>query len=271
MTKSGNSTRKSGELLHAKHAFPPNNLGYCGPDVQGRILDYLHDHSSGENLHAVLTKFESAYPFVKMIAKSTGRKPFDYEVSEAYWLGNSLLHQVAPTEFFRFTHQYLAPSRKLVGKDDALPMEGTKYLFRKIGKIAKPHHTFYVLGLYARSSAKSGTEDKILQLMDSCRISWGKVVEVKKDSLLVERPPLFLDNERLSLARPQKKEIKYDPEIRPFEDIRKGDWVSIHWNFASEKIAPHQLRNLKRFTALDIEATNRLVTSKNAGDAANHK
>lgn len=254
--------RREGELLHAKHAFPPNSLGYCGPDVRGRIEDYLHKREHGKDLVPVLTKFEAAYPFLKMIAKSTGRDPFDYRVAEAYWLGNSLLDYVQPPDFFEFTHKDLSYSRKMVGKSNSPKKEEVKSIFKDVGPIAKPHHTFYVLGIYARSSIRAGTEGLLLELMDSCRISWGKVLELRHASLIVERPSLELKNGVLSLGLAARKEIKYDPEISPFANIRKGDWVSVHWNFASEKLMTYQLRNLELYTKLDIKAANKLAASK---------
>ena len=62
----------------------PNSLGYCGPDENGKILEHLHDSSVSEDLTTMLSKFEAAYPFVRMIAKSTGMSPFDKAVTEAY-------------------------------------------------------------------------------------------------------------------------------------------------------------------------------------------
>ena len=73
-----------------------------------------------------------------MIAKSTGRKPFDYDVAEAYWIGNPLLDSVKPVEFYEFTHKGL--NAKLQKKD-------SKLLFKQLGAVAKPHHTFYVMGM----------------------------------------------------------------------------------------------------------------------------
>lgn len=253
------SPEDEGELLHAKHALAPNSLGYCGPDENGRILEHLHDSLVDESLDSTLKRFEAAYPFVRMIAKATGRNPFDREVTEAYWIGNSLLDRVEPAEFYEFAHQDLSPSRKKAGRTDSVHRQETKSLFKELGHMAKPHHTFYVLGMYSRSSIRAGSEGKLLQLMDSCRISWGRVAEVKRAGLVVERPNLAMDQGRLSLARAEKKEIHYDPRIPSFANIRKGDWVSIHWNFASEKLTQAQLRNLKKYTALDIEATNRLA------------
>ncbi len=250
-----------GELLQAKHALQPNSLGYCGPDENGKILEHLHESSVTEDLTAALTKFEAAYPFVRMIAKATGREPFDRDVTEAYWIGNPLLDMVQPSEFYRFTHQNLGPTRKKAGKKDTAHREETRSLFRKLGPMAKPHHTFYVLGMYARSNLKSGSEEKLLSLMDSCRISWGKVTDVKRETLVVERPTLAIDEGSLSLTLPEKKEVRYDALIPSFGTVRKGDWVSVHWNFASEKLTSYQLRNLRKYTALDIQATNILVSS----------
>ncbi len=254
-----------GELFHAKHALQPNSLGYCGPDENSRILEHLHTSSVSEDLTSTLTRFEAAYPFVRMIAKSTGRQPFDKEVTEAYWIGNSLLDRVQPSEFFDFAHKGLISSRKRVGKKDGLTEEETKLLFREFGAIAKPHHTFYVLGMYARSNIKTANQGKLLELMDSCRVSWGRVLEVKQKTLVVERVPLAFQDENLTLAAPEKKEVHYDREIAPFSSVRRGDWVSLHWNFASEKLTPRQLGNLRKYAAQGIEATNRLVAARKQG------
>ena len=239
---------REGVLLHAKHALMPNNLGYCGPDENGKILEHLHSSSSSDELLSTLQGFEAAYPFVRMIAKSNGRKPFDYEVTEAYWIGNELLEHVEPAEFFEFAHQ---------GPAARMTYEGAKELFRGLGPRAKPHHTFYVLGMYSRTKGDPTVDQKLLQLMDSCRISWGKVISVDEKTLLVERSPLSMEDGRLGLDKTEKKEVAYDREIPPFETIRKGDWVSLHWNFASEKLKRYQVRNLSTYTALDIDAANR--------------
>ena len=244
---------RDGVTLHAKHALMPNNLGYCGPDENGKILEHLHGSSTSESLLSTLKEFEAAYPFIRMIARSTGRNPFDYEVTEAYWIGNRLLELVEPAQFYDFAHR---------GPASHLTREAAKTIFREVGTSAKPHHTFYVLGMYGRSNGSPSGEKKLLELMDSCRISWGKVVGVRERTLLVERSPLALVDDRLSLAKPVEKEVAYDKGISPFEGIRAGDWVSLHWNFACEKLKQYQLRNLREYTAVDIDATNRFVRSR---------
>lgn len=248
-----------GEILHAKHALQPNSLGYCGPDENGVILEHLYDSTVSDRLTSTLTRFEAAYPFVRMIAKATGRSPFDREVTEAYWIGNELLDRVDPADFFKFTNESLGPSRIKAGRKDGVHRQESRAIFRELGTMARPHHTFYVLGMYSRSSVRAGSEGKMLDLMDSCRISWGRVVDVKKGALVVDRPALYLERDHLGLARPTRKEVRYDERIPSFSDVRKGDWVSVHWNFASEKLMPYQLKNLKTYTALDIAATNRIT------------
>jgi len=148
---------------------------------------------------------------------------------------------------------------------DGIGGEDAKLLFRELGPMARPHHTFYVLGMYARSSVRSGNEDKLLRLMDSCRISWGQVVEVKKGALSVERPALAMTDGQISLTLPRKEDVRYDSRIPSFSNIQRGDWVSVHWNFASDRLTSYQLRNLKFYTAGDIDATNRLGVVQKEG------
>jgi hypothetical protein len=241
---------RSGTLLHAKHALTPNILGYCGPDENGTILEHLYQSSVSESLLKTLKRFEAAYPFLKLIAKAAAKAPFDYKVAEAYWIGNSLLDSVQPAQFYQFSHSL----------NSRLPRQDAKALFTKVGGVARPHHTFYVLGMYCRANVNSSNRDKLVELMDSCRISWGKVVDVKRQSLVVERAPLALDgDDHLALGGLERKEVGYDSGIAPFGEIRRGDLVSLHWNFSSERLTPRQFRNLVKYTAEDIVATNRFV------------
>lgn len=240
---------RAGVLLHAKHALAPNSLGYCGPDEDGKILEHLRTSTADDGLVSVLARFEAAYPFVRMIADSTGRKPFDYSVTEAYWIGNSLLDRVQPSRFFEFAHQDL---KSPVGKDDA------KALFSQAGLVPRPHHSFYVMTLFGRSDGPSGGE-KLTKLMDSCRISWGRVAEVREKELVVETPRLEAAGGELRLSRPATKVVRYDGSISPLSSLAEGDFVSLHWDTACEKLTNRQLRNIRAYTLFDISAANRFA------------
>ena len=129
--------RTDGVLFHAKHAFMPNSLGYCGPDEDGTIREHLEDGTPGEGLVSALQGFEAAYPFLKLIARYAGTEVFDYSVPEAYWIGNGLLDKVRPEDFLGFAREEL----KGTG------MKSLSGSFRDFGE-ATPHHTLYVMGTY---------------------------------------------------------------------------------------------------------------------------
>jgi hydrogenase maturation factor len=233
----------------------PNTLGYCGPDDRGLILRHLEESKGGEELATTLRGFEAAYPFLRLIAGSTGRGVFDYSVPEAYWIGNSLLDRVQTPEFYRFSHH------ELVGKD---PRE-VRRLFKAAAGSARPHHTFYVMSTYATSSVADGPtlssdgRKKVEGLIDSCRVSWGEVKKVGRKDLDVRFSPVEAKDGKLALAGPVVKRVRYNPEVRSFSKVSPGDWVTMHWGYACEVVSPRQLRNIVKYTKLDIEATNRVL------------
>ncbi len=244
--------KRRGLVFHAKHAYMPNNLGYCGPDDRGRILQLIEQGKGGDEVLRTLQEFEAAYPFLKLIARSTGRDVYDAAVPEAYWIGNDLLGQVPPAEFYSFSH------RELKGKDTDMVRD----LFRKVDGSAPPHHTFYVLSTYAGSTAADGQNlgneklSKLAGLIDNCRVSWGEVKSVGSKELKVEWSPLVFDGGRLALAPPRMKKVLYNPEVTPFGQVKAGDMVSLHWNYACEVLSPRQSRNLQGYTGADLELVN---------------
>lgn len=251
----GNMMKENGILLHAKHAFMPNNLGFCGPDDRGVILQHLEESRGGEDLASTLKEFEAAYPFLRLIARTTGRDAFEYAVPEAYWIGNGLLDEVPVSDFHSFSH------RELPGKD---PRQ-VKRAFKTVGTAARPHHTFYVMSTFASSNVPDGANvtntnaKKIGQMIDSCRISWGEVKDVGKKKLTVECRPIVFQDSRLALSKPTLKKVIYNPEVTPFGSVKVGNHVSLHWDYACEVLNPRQLTNIKRYTALDIDAVNVLL------------
>jgi hypothetical protein len=247
----------AGILFHAKHAFMPNNLGYCGPDENPKILLGLEKGKSSGDFVGALRKFEAAYPFLKLIARSSGRDVFDYSVPEAYWIGNTLLHRVPVSEFYSFSH------RELRGKDE----RQTREFFKRLDGSAVPHHTFYVMSTYAASTAAHGqgvgneSEKKLAEMIDKCRISWGRVTRVGDEDLVVLARPIRFAEGRLVMGPPVRKRVGYNPEVKPFGSVRPGDTVSLHWNYACEVLNVRQVRNIVRFTEADLSLVNRYLES----------
>jgi hypothetical protein len=247
-----------GILFHAKHAYMPNNLGYCGPDDRGSILAHLEESKGSESLAKTLKGFEAAYPFLELIARSSGKNVFDYSVPEAYWVGNELLGRVSPADFYDF-------SRTVLGKGDGVEV---KRAFKRLGPRAIPHHSFYVMSTFAGSSLARGPslskdgKEKIESMINNCRISWGQVIEIQKKALVVRGSKVALSGRGLRLAAPSTVKAVYDSEIESFKTVRPGDWVTMHWGFACEVVTPRQVRNLSKYTELDMKATDALLASR---------
>lgn len=249
--------RKDGVLFHAKHAFMPNSLGYCGPDENGSIRERLEGGREEEVLLGTLRRFEAAYPFLRLIARSSGRDVFDYSVPEAYWIGSPLLEEVPPGEFYGFS------KRELRGNG----MKSLQGSFKLLDGTALPHHSFYVMGTYIGAGGdgpKLGEEKgkKIGELIDSCRISWGEVKGKSKDSLVVEARPITVGEGGLGLGGPQRKSVKYDPLVEPFGEVKAGDTVSIHWGYACDVLTRRQVANIERYTAADIRGANAMLRKR---------
>jgi hypothetical protein len=79
-----------GTLLFARYAYPPNELGYCGPDGAPALL-----RADSAEIARRARRFEGAWSYLEFIARSAGiADPLDEAVVEAYWIGNDLLDRV---------------------------------------------------------------------------------------------------------------------------------------------------------------------------------
>jgi hypothetical protein len=109
----------TGDVLFARYAFPPNELGYCGPADPDVLL--RHATSGGEPADEITRRarqFEGAWVYLEEIAAAAGiADPMDTRVVEAYWIGNELLDAVDPARFLatlkdRFAGQLVGPAAR---------------------------------------------------------------------------------------------------------------------------------------------------------------
>ena len=231
-----------------RYAFMPNKLHYCGGDNNTAIFDYGLEGLREPPLEAMLRKFTGAMPYLSLIARSNGiADPFDERVVEAYWIGNDLLAGVE----VRSLHDALAErfSKQLQGKT-------RDWLLAKAPAGARPHHNFHVFDVHSRV----GELEHSLETMDSCRISWGKVIRDEGSELLVERQSLILAEGKLALGPGVMERAVRQVDGRGFaESATVGDWVSLHWGWVCETITPIQQRNLARYTDDHIRLANQTV------------
>ncbi len=243
----------SGLTLFGRYAFPPNRLGYCGSAQHEELFAYVTEQKSDKGFLALTQKFEAAFPYLLLIAQANNiSNPFDPRVVEAYWIGNKYLEKVSePLLYESLKERFRA----------RMPARMFQYLIGKIEMGAKPHHNFHVFDVYTKAGSMRGDHSEIsLQQMDSCRISWGKLLEIKGSSLIVEREPLILAQGKLALGPAEKKIVTWQIDGRGFvQDIHVGDIVAIHWDWASDILSHASLRWLQYETQMCLTLANTTI------------
>lgn len=239
---------RTGALLAARFSYMPNRLGYCGPEENKALLEYVVANQSDRGLEQILAAFRGAFPYYSFIAAASGvPDPLDVRVIEAYWIGNELLEHVEAADFSR----HLA---------DRFGRRFSPTVIRIVlGQIpagARPHHNFHVFSMPIRTGHLEIPHS--LQTMDECRISWGRVVADHGDTLLVERRPLQVAGDEMILgpAAPRSVLRRFDGELL-LPDVTPGDLVAIHWGCACYRLTPRQTRFLAHYTAYHLALANR--------------
>jgi len=243
------SAEADGAVLFGRYAFPPNDLGYCGPDRAGELLERVDAGASGRALEEVARGFEGAWPYLELISECLGRAPLDPVVVEAYWLGGPEVARCGGAPFVNSLEARFRPR-----------LTRTEYerLVEAAARGATPHHSFHVFGVYPWVGLlRGGRVEQPLEVLDRCRIRWGRVVGFAGDDALVESRRLTWDGRALSLAAPAVEAARFRRDghalARPFGS---GDLVSLHWDWVCDRIGPAGLARLRTTTLAELRAVN---------------
>jgi len=241
----------NGVLTCARYGFKPNQLNYCGPDRNRELLEYINSGLPSEalakdgGLELILKKFETVYPYLKLIAHSNKiENPFDKKVSNAYWIGNEMLTNSGAAKLYYHLADGLNLKKKL------LPEE-VSVLKNKMAKGANPHHSFHVFNIWQRTGHTENPHT--LFTMDECRVGWGKVVAQAEKTITVVYEPLAFKDGKLAFAAPVAKNIFYELNN---QKVLSGDWISFHWSSFCEVLLPEDLKNLRYWTSINLELAN---------------
>ena len=230
--------------LAARYSFMPNKLKYCGPEDADKILfKYVIDKKNKKDVKAILEKFEALSLYLKLIGRKNKKSMFDKDVIEAYWIGNSLLENIKEHDI-----------RNLILNDftkKGLPKSVAKELAQNIPKNVTPHHSFHVMHIHS----VTGKLKFMFSNIDKCRISWGKVIKISSNSLIIKYIPIII-RDKLLLGKPTKKEVRYNKDF--LGKINVNDYVTVHWDYAVQRINEEQKNNLEKYTNRNIEAINRI-------------
>lgn len=239
----------SGALRFAAYAYPPNVLGYCGPDAPRQLLEQVAGGVDDHDLRRLARGFEGAWPYLELIAATNGvADPLDDRVVEAYWIGNGLLDRVGSRHLgdsleVRFRPRAGRTWSRLVA---AVPSGGL------------PHHSFHVFAIYPwLGLLREGRVDEPLNVLDRCRIRWGQVVSVSAAEAVVRSQPLLWDGRRLVLGLPREEMAHLSVDgLGLAREVRVGDWCSLHWDWVCERLDRAQLAALRHYTLTQLLVVN---------------
>lgn len=231
-----------GYALFARYAFPPNELGYCGPAEAGALLG--DDGPARLATHA--REFDGAWPYLAAIADALdAAEPLDEDVVRSYWVGGPALDEVEPGALLsRLRAAFTGQVTGLLGE-----------LAAEAGVLA--HHSFHVFVVYPWVRFLDRDPTTPLQVMQDCRIRWGTVESVESEHALVVSRPLSLDADALVLGDPVTERVRWSkggtslaPEPVP------GDTVSAHWDWVCGTLTEAETAALAAATQATLDLVN---------------
>ncbi|MGI9648158.1 MAG: DUF6390 family protein, partial [Acidimicrobiia bacterium] len=230
--------------LFVRYAYPPNRMGYCGPDDVEALAGYGASGVADPGLRQMITAFEGAYPYLELIAAAARiPDPLDRRVVEAYWVGNRLLMQV---DMARLGRSVTERFRSRAGREWDLVAEAVW-----AGGLA--HHSFHVFAVYPWVGLmREGRIAEPLQVLDQCRIRWGRVESVEGDQIRVRSRPLVWEGSVLRLGGSRLETVRPSPGV----EAATGDWVSLHWEWVCDRLSARQLADLRGFSAHHLRLVN---------------
>lgn len=239
----------AGPVLFARYAYPPNALGYCGPDDPAALLQAAHHSGDLDLLRHLAGHFEGAWPYLQLIAATNHiTDPLDRRVVEAYWVGNTLSRHVPSAALHHMAEDRFA---RRAGRN--LPS-----LLAPLGLGVVATHSFHVFAVYPWVGLlRAGAEGAALTVLDRCRIRWGTVEAVSGDTATVRTQLLRFDGWRLQLGPPQPEQVRLRWEgAQLAADVEPGAVVSLHWDWVCDRLDPAGLRALRSATAQNLHAVN---------------
>jgi hypothetical protein len=239
----------AGPVLFARYAYPPNELGYCGPGDSRALLEYADAETCDGGLTDLARRFEGAWPYLTLIAAAAGiADPLARSVVEAYWIGNPLLERVPPASLAAHVEQRFRPQLRASADDvAALAAAG-----------GRAHHNFHVFAVYPWvGMLRAGHTVDPLHVLNSCRIRWGRVQSVDGDEALIVSRPLQWTGRELVLgpARPEPARLRLDG-YGLASGVRPGLWVSAHWDWVCDVLDDRQVAVLAGYTAGQLAQVN---------------
>src|SRR5215475_9307433 len=228
--------------LFAQYAYPPNELGYCGPADGGG--------ASGLAAHA--KEFDGAWPYLAAIAEAVGAPdPLDEDVVTSYWVGGPALSKVDPAGLL--TRLRSSFKGQVTGLLEAVHP----------GPGVLAHHSFHVFVVYPWVRFLDRDSATALGVMQDCRIRWGTVESLEGEHAVIASRPLQLDHGALALGEPRPERVQWKKgEVSLAPAPARGSIIAAHWDWVCATLTDDQGAALESATRATLELVN---TIRSAG------
>jgi hypothetical protein len=230
-----------GHALFARYAYPPNELGYCGPED----AELLRGDEPAEVARQARA-FDGAWPYLRAIADAVkNADPLDADVVRSYWVGGQLLDRVDPTALLDRLQKVF--KGQVTGLLDAVRQPSG----------VQPHHSFHVFVVYPWVGFLDRDPTIPVQVMQDCRIRWGTVEAVDSEHAHIKSRPLEFDGGVLYLGEAVTERVRWSKDGASLIAAPvPGDTVSAHWDWICDKLNNAECTALATATQVTIDLVN---------------
>ncbi len=221
--------------LLSRFSLSPNALGYCGKDsAPAKFLGCIATGNC-EQVTAEIPHFIVLHPYLKTLAQISNKIMFDYEVIEAYWLGNDLLERAKLEDYSLLLENF---------KAQGVPENLLEELAHKQPKAFIPNHLFQVLHVGVGRS--SGAVTFNIESINNCMIRWGKVTEVQDNIIKTDLNSLMQSTEGKHELTVIPEELTVDKRL--IEEVTPKKVVAVHWGVVVKVLTQDEAHKLRFWT-----------------------
>ncbi|HNQ31381.1 MAG TPA: DUF6390 family protein [Candidatus Woesebacteria bacterium] len=222
--------------LASRFAYSPNARGYCGRSSAQKAFIHCIKNGECDGVVAELSHFIVLHPYLLTIAQAVGASPFDYEVIEAYWLGNNLLNKITSADYElllnAFETQGVAPW--------LIAQLRTRWPSHFI-----PTHLFQVL--HVGVGQASGSVPFDIHSINECAVRWAQVEKITSTGDVSVRSARIMQKGGAYILKEDYEE-KLKRDACALTTPVAGSWVALHWGHIVKILRDEELANLTLWT-----------------------